>query len=281
MPYITYDCGGRLGNCMFPFFFCIFIEMKYGYEYTEREIPGAATVTDEPFAKVFTEENVLQGRFYFPPCNLRLWGFFQHDWIFKHYRKELMAYLQSKPRLLSIMAKYTNQTISSDLFLQDALPSINPGPTDIVIHLRLEDYLTDTIQPNSPHYVISPLDYDPILTAKKYDTIYWVMNAPKLPIEHKYIAFLLKKWGGIYTPQTLEQDISLMRKAHTLVCSRSTLSWASSYLTPHTEQTVFLPMKKNDNPHEQCPGIYPKTIRFDHKKCTVKDLEDILNTQSE
>jgi hypothetical protein len=280
MPYITYDCGGRLGNCIFPFFFCIFFEMKYGYTYSVEDHYPQITITDDVFREIITEENVLSNTISLPPTNLRLWGYFQHDWIFKHFRKEMMAYLEKSPKWLIIMAKSLNQLFSSETLLTNSLPTVNLGPKDVVIHLRLEDYLVnDKIEPNGPHFVFSPDDYDPILKSLDYENIYWVMKKPEHPIEHKYLAYLLKKWGGLYTPQTLEQDICLMRKAHILICSRSTLSWTSSYLSPHDEQTVFLPLKKVDWKHEQCPGIYPNTTLFDYKKCTIQDLERIIDKQ--
>lgn len=277
--YITYDCGGRLGNCVFPFFWCILFEMKYGFTYTEKEVHPSITVTDEMFAEMVTEEKFLNNEISLPVGNLRLWGWFQYDWIFKHFRKELIEYVQKSPRLLTVTSKSLNNVLSSHLLLTDLLPSVNPTPRDVVIHLRLEDNLVDRLNPNGPRFVFSPDDYDPILESLEYDNIYWVMKAPEHPMEHKYLAYLLKKWGGIYKEQSVEEDVCLMRKAHTLVCSRSTLSWASSYLSPHDQQVVYLPLKKVDWFYENCPGIYPKTIRFDYKKCKIEDLETIINKE--
>ena len=280
MPYITYDCGGRLGNCIFPFFFCILFEMKYGYTYSEEDHYPQTTITDEIFAEHFTEERILTNQIFLPEGNIRLWGFFQYDWIFKHFRKDLMAYLDKSPKWLTVMAKSLNYRFSSEKLLTDLLPTVNPGPKDVVIHLRLEDALgTDDIKPNGPQFVISPDDYDPILSKLEYENIYWVMKTPEHPMEHKYLAYLMKKWGGLYTPQTLEEDICLMRKAHIFICSRSTLSWASSYLSPHDEQIVYLPFKKINCFYEQCPGIYPNTTRFDYQKCRTQDLERIIDKQ--
>ena len=278
--YITYDCGGRLGNCIFPFFICILFEMRFGYTYSEEDHYPQTTVTDEMFAQHVTEEKLLNNQITLPKENLRLWGFFQYDWIFKHFRKEIMEYLEKSPRNICIMAKSMNHRLSSQKILTDRLPNVNPGPKDVVIHLRLEDNLvTDDINPNGPRFVFSPHDYDPILKNLEYERIYWVMKAPEHPMEFKYLDYMMKKWGGIYTPQSLEEDICLMRKAHILVCSRSTLSWVSSYLTPHEKQTVFLPLKKINCFYEQCPGIYPITIPFDYQKCRIQDLERIMDKE--
>ncbi len=280
MFYITYDCGGRLGNCVFPFFFCILIEMRYGYKYTEEDVPGQLTIGDREFASFFTEQAFLHNKIYLPPANLRLTGYFQYDWIFRHFKKQMIEYLENSPRLLSVMAKSLNHRVPSQMLFTDALPEVNPTPDDLVIHIRLDDYLQEKVEENVPFCPFSPDDYDDILKNEKYDTIYWVMKEPTQPLEEKYIQYLLKKWGGIYKPQTLAEDISLMRKAHRLVCSRSTLSWISSYLSPH-EQTVYMPLKKVDWFFEQCPGIYPNTRYFDYKKCNIKELEEILNKSSE
>lgn len=280
MFYITYDCGGRLGNCIFPFFWCIFFEMRYGYIYSENDHEPQITINEVHFKELITEERVLSNQLIMPAGNLRLWGYFQYDWLFKHFRKDIMDYLHKSPKWLSIMAKSLNHRLSSEMLLNDLLPNVNPGPRDVVVHLRLEDNLVhNEISPNGPKFVFSPDDYDIIFKNIQFENIYWVMKAPEHPVEHKYIAYLLRKWGGIYKEQTLEEDICLMRKAHVLICSRSTLSWASSYLSPHDQQVVFMPLKKVDWFFEDCPGIYPTTIRFDYHKCTIEDLERILDKE--
>jgi hypothetical protein len=254
--------------------------MRYGYTYSEDDHHPQYPLTDEIFAEHFTEERVLNNTISFPRVNLCLLGFFQHDWIFKHFRKEIMEYLQKSPQIFPIMAKSLNHRMSSEKLFADFLPTVNPGPRDLVIHLRLEDYLVNKeTNANSSLLVFSPDDYEPILKNMNYEKIYWVMKAPEHPMEFKYLEYLIKKWGGIYTPQSLEEDFCLMRKAQILICSRSTLSWTASYLSPHNEMTVFMPIKKNTCFFESCSGIYPHTYPFDYQSCTIQDLERIIEKE--
>lgn len=279
MFFISYECGGRLGNSLFPFFLCMLFERLFGYTYTEEESSTEICITDYGSSYFFTEESLLRKQMALPMGNICFTGFFQYGWIFKYNRKELLEYVQSRPCLITMGARNLQNYYPSEYLFRDWLPSVNPTPEDIVIHLRLEDNIVDTIQPNSPKFIFSPDDYDQILSTIQYKTIYWVMKAPEHPIEHKYIAYLLKKWGGIYQARTLEEDMCLMRKAHRIVLSRSTLSMISSYLTPHDNQVVYMPIKQEDWPHEQCVPIFPTTYFFPHTKCSLPDLERILGKE--
>lgn len=273
MYTITYDCGGRLGNSLFPFFLCILFEMKYGYIYTEVDQPNQYTLDDVEFRKYVSEEKFLTNTITLPPCNLRLWGFFQYDWIFKHFRKELMEYVTKIPRYLNIMAKSSNISLRSDQILADALPDINPGPNDLVVHLRLEDSVEERIA-----WIIPPNNYDDVLKTIKYEKLYWVLNEPKLPVEKRFLAYCIKKWGGTHKVQTVLEDMTLMRKAHRLVCSRSSLSWMSSYLSFHEKQEVWIPEDPEHWIHEDCRGIYPNTHEYPIQRINKTALEHFLDT---
>ena len=273
MPYITYDCGGRLGNCIFPFFFCIFFEMKFGYTYSVEDHYPQTTITDDMFREMITEEKALKNEIHLPPTNIRLWGFFQYDWLFKHFRKELLEYVGKNPKVLNVQSKSLNRFLTTQDLLQDSLPNVNPKENDIVVHLRLEDAVED-----HHSWIIHPNDYDAILQTLSYDTIYWVLNEPILPVEKQYLEYFLKKYGGVYTPRSILEDMSLMRKAHRLICSRSTLSWTSSYFSFHEKQIVWMPKNPGDFPHEICNGIYPETHLFEIHRINKTKCEQFLNS---
>ena len=271
---IRYECGGRLGNCAFPYALCVLYQILYGYKYVTEKQPNEVCITDDIFIRHSTEENIKNGILINVPSNIVINGYFQHDVVFKYFLYKIYEFITLNPN--QVIHTGSNQSFLSNVLIKDVLPSLNVSPTTVVIHLRMEDNIVDKIEKNSPKFIIHPDDYELILKNIKYDKIIWIMNEPKHDIEKKYISYLQKKYGGEYKPQTLEEDMTIMRKAHILVCSRSTLSWISSVFS-YNQQKVFMPEKYEDWPHETFKSIHPDTTYYSYRKATKKDLEYVCN----
>jgi hypothetical protein len=265
---VRYECGGRLGNCVFPYLLCILYSHMYGHTYVNDRQPNEVMITDKEYLQHFSTkgpEVVLPNI----QANLVFNGYFQHDVYLKYLKQILVDFIQKHPQQLLITG--WKEHIPAEILTKDYLPEIVLTEEDIVIHLRLEDKLTDLIEENSAHFVIHPDDYERILSTLKYNQIYWVMNKPKEDLEHKYIAYLQKRWGGIFQARTLEEDMCLMRKAKTLVCSRSTLSWVCSGFSEGV-QVVYMPEAYEHWSHETFHDVHPQTFYYSYRKATKQDL---------
>lgn len=272
---VRYDCGGRLGNCVFPYILCVLYQMLHGYQYTKDAQPNEIHINDAVFLEFIFEEFKKTGRLPQLQQNLFISGYFQHDCLLKPFLPKIKQFLLTNPK--QILHTGWKEEFPSEILIKDYLPIVQLSEKTVVIHLRMEDKVADIIEPNSPLFVIHPDDYEPVLKQIEYDRLIWVMNKPKQEIEFKYLAYLQKKYGGEYKVQTLEEDMSLMRKAPILVCSRSTLSWICSTFA-YQEQKVFMPERYETWSHETFQSIQPNTIYFSYRKASKSDLEHICET---
>lgn len=265
---VRYECGGRLGNCVFPYVLCILYQHMYGHRYVNHPQPNELRITDKEYLHYFSTkgpELVLPNI----QANLVFTGYFQHDIYLKYLKQTLIDFVTRNPH--QILTTGWKESIPAEILIKDYLPEINLTEEDVVIHLRLEDKLSDTIEENSALFVIHPDDYEGVLSKLKYKQIYWVMNKPKEPLEHKYIAYLQKRWGGVFQVRTLEEDMCLLRKAKNLVCSRSTLSWICSAFSTG-EQIVHMPEAYEHWDHETFHDVHPQTFYYSYRKATKQDL---------
>lgn len=270
---VRYECGGRLGNCVFPYVLCIMYQHFYGYEYVTEPQPNEIQIDDKTYLQFFSTKGSSDILLPNIKANLVFNGYFQHEAYLKGFKPMLLTFIQGNP--LQRMITGWQEKIPAEILQKDYLPDISLTEEDVVIHLRLEDKLTEVIQENSAHFVIHPDDYETVLSRLKYRKIYWVMNKPKEPLEHRYIAYLQKRWGGEFKVRSLEEDMCLMRKAKTLICSRSTLSWICSAFS-EGDQTVYMPEAYEHWDHETFHDVHPKTFYYSYRKATKQDLQDLF-----
>ena len=270
---VRYECGGRLGNCVFPYALCMLYQIFYGYKYTNAPQPNEIQINDTVFLQYFSKEALLKGELPCPPSNLCISGYFQHDYILKPFLERFQKFILENPK--QIIHTGCKEQIPCEILIKDYLPTVHLSPKTVVVHLRMEDKIADVIEPNSALFVIHPDAYENVLKQIEYDTIIWVMNSPKQDIEYKYLAYLQQKYGGQYKEQTLEEDVTLMRKAPTLVCSRSSLSWICSAFA-YDDQEVYMPERYETWQHETFHSIHPNTKYYSYQKASRKDLESLF-----
>lgn len=270
---VRYECGGRLGNCVFPYILCVLYQKEYGHIYTTTPQSDEIHIDDKTFLDYFW--NPEQGGDVRLPqisANVVFRGYFQHHVLFRQFGKVIRDFL----------AEYPNQDIhtgckehySSSILIEDYLPDKILDDSTLVIHLRMEDKVAEVIEQNSALFVIHPDDYEPVIKAIPHSQIIWIMNKPKQDIEFKYLAYLQKKYGGTYKPQNIEEDMTLMRKAKKLICSRSSLSWICSAFSTE-QQIVAIPEKYENWSHETFQPLHPQTLLYSYRKASKKDLENI------
>jgi len=271
---VRYSCAGRLGNCVYPYTLCVIYQIM-GYTYVDTPQPNEVYISDDTFLTLFNDDMFKLKKIPTFESNIVFTGYFQHYYIIKYYKEQILDFIKKNPTQIIHTASMTGKIFRSEILVKDYLPSLELTNDDIVIHLRLEDNITDIVLPNTPNFIISPYDYDRLLLNNTYKNIYWVACKPTHDIEYRYINYMINKWGGVYKEQSIEEDVCLMRKAHNIICSRSTLSIISSGYSIH-KQNVFMPVILENWNHESFTSIHENTELYHYTKCSLSDLKQIL-----
>lgn len=259
MYTIRYSCGGRLGNCIFPYTICVIFQILYNFKYVTEPEANECVINDENFKAFFTEEMLREelknGGLLKPKNNIVLIGYFQHDYIFRICQELVKAFIYKNPQMMVTPSNHESQQFSNEILYKDYLPSINFSTEDVIFHIRLEDYLNDIDNPNGFKWIVDLNCYKKILSDFSNDfkvnikNVFWVMKQPNSEIELLYIRHLLKNVGGVYKSQSLLEDFSMMRKAKNLICSASTLSWMAAAYSAGC-QNIYIP-KHNTEVHAE------------------------------
>ena len=268
---VRYECGGRLGNCVFPYLLCTLYQIEYGYKYTTTPQSDEICIDDNLFLTYFWNPSSKQFQLPQISGNIVFRGYFQHDIFFRRSKQAIVEFLEKHAD--QDIHTGCNEHYPSSILLNGKLPDGYLDPDTLVVHLRMEDKIADVIEGNSALFVIHPDDYANVLARIPHKKILWVMNKPTQEIEHRYLSYLKRKYGGEYATHSLEEDMALMRHATKLVCSRSSLSWISSAFA--NDQYVAMPEKYENWQHETFRKVHPTTTYFSYRKASKKDLEEI------
>lgn len=188
-------------------------------------------------------------------------GYFQLDKIYVKFKKDIIDYILNNQIILKTDRHENYNAI-------DLLNIKHNKKYNIVIHLRLEDFILIS-------HVINPIYLKNLLTNLKIENneeiFCFVVNKPKTELEHKYIKYFTNKFDNIVIESNdVLVDFAIMRDAKILVCSHSTLSWASVILSS-TIETLYMPM----NGHT-LQNLHTNTIMYDCQTCSESDLKNIL-----
>jgi hypothetical protein len=266
------ECG-RLGNAIFRYFastlYCILYE---GMQRTYDELQCSALVTDDDFIQFMHQTlttNTPPALNHSESACLCFSGYFQHDTIFTKYRHQIIEWMQNNPHeLLSASGDTEGVPCKAGELL------FNPYKDtlyDIVVHLRLEDFLYNgqVMHPDSlvpildAIYAEFPPDTKTCIVVKKSST----------KIEQRYIDFFCLRYPLIVESNTPIADFHIMKNARCLVCSCSTLSWSASFLST-TLQTVYFPnYTDNRRSHETFKRPIDNTILYNFKSCSIQELK--------
>jgi FkbM family methyltransferase len=276
----VFDCHvGRLGNEIFRYFastlFCILYKAERTY--SENEIN---TYFNDTYFIIFMNEllnNVSDKLPNIDNMNYSFCGYYQHDMIFRKYKKDIINWILEHPNEL-LYTDGNNATLNYYNYNQTSYNAIDiilncNKYYDVVIHLRLEDFIhnKDVIHPTSLENIIKKINKD----------VYcFVVNEPKTDIERKYIEYFTKKYNIIIESNDPIMDYQIMKNAKILVCSCSTLSWCSALMSEMVE-IVYFPNYEITNIHATFKKPIDNTILYDFIKCGLDDLESFLSNQSQ
>lgn len=145
------------------------------------------------------------------------------------------------------------------------IPSFEKNTKDIVLHLRLFDYLlgTDYYNPTSwsNSEIVHPDFYLTILEREEFENVYIVVDEIRCEWEKKYLAYF-EKYNPIIVTKTPREDFNFLMSFDKIINSNSTFSYWASFFSDASKIYTF-----------QRAGSYGPGIKRDH----VKNLNNIKN----
>ena len=232
MVNVTFTPKGRFGNALFQYLFCKLITIHFGHEYistNEMSIDDCLIIKEDDIDvhTIFSDKNDNLST-----KNIICDGYFQKSDLFINDRNKLIEIVYNNN---NDYWEYNNEKI----YVKDYLNgnhSISLNPRDIVISLRLDDFIQ---YPCKTSDIIPPQYYIEILNNMKIENekVYILCDRIKYDWEHRYIEYF-KKWNPILIQNTLIHDIALMRDSNILLHSNSTLCWIISFLSQKTKRII-------------------------------------------
>ncbi len=273
---------GRLGNAIFRYLASTLFRIIYNAERSYNESETTCHLNDSNF--IDWMNNILKDKI--PEINKNqhygFHGYYQHDEIFKKYKNQIIFWIKTHPNEL-LFTDGNNNNIQYFNYNETSYKSIDILPKninknyDVVIHLRLEDFINnnDVIHPNTIKNILDEIN------SKSYC---FVVNKPKLEIEEKYINYF-KNYGIennceiIIESNDVITDYQIMCNSKVLICSCSTLSWCAALLS-ETIFMVYFPNYTSRDIHTTFKKPINNTILYDFIKCNLVDLTKFLNNNN-
>jgi hypothetical protein len=255
---------GRLGNAIFRYLasalYCIF--------YKAEKIYNNNSYIDLSDADFVRWKNIVESGNIpvIASNNYRFNDYYQHDKIYIKYLSELKEYIQLHP-------SEELHTDDGKVFYSIQLLEDQTAPKyDIVMHLRLEDFITYGL-------VMHPMYLKELLIKNNITNVCIVMNKASNELEYKYINYLKKFINCTIESNDIITDYHIMQNAKTLICSNSTLSWAAALFST-VITTVYMPNYPANRIHETFRAPIENTIAYDYKSCNKEELEIFLENYS-
>jgi hypothetical protein len=230
---------GRFGNAIFRYLasrlFCIFLDYNIS---DTNNIQYYQNLSDEIFIdwmKHFLKEKTI--RYY--DCNyLFFTGFYQHDMIYRFFKKNLIHYIKEHPND-KIETDRNEIYYANDILGEKPIISFE---YKTVIHLRIEDFIDLNL-------AMDPTSLDPVL--ERCEQPFLFVHAPvSSELDKKYIDYFKNKYpNSYYYTEYVVKCYNLMRHAEVLVCSSSTISWVAALFNDVNVKT-YMPRNYRSLPHE-------------------------------
>lgn len=229
---IFFNPRGRLGNALFRYFAIALIlnsnpSLIYSGLNVNRE--NVILINDNLFKQVISKKNFKLGNI---DNNLFFDGFYQLQEI-SNYRDIIKNFLRNNQKDVIYNYPYEEFKIS-DIVNEP----INLNIYDIVIHIRLEDFVENQefISCESILKLLNKVSPDFFSD----NTVAIVMNKPSSSFELNYIDELKSWFHGNNININIESnnilsDFHIMKNAKKLICSNSTISWCAALLSDNIE----------------------------------------------
>lgn len=266
--------NGRLGNGIFRYLASVILQMEYGAEriFNQRDAHNMSKViiSDDNYSELLRA--IENNRAIFNGVLIILNGYYQFNlYCEPNYKSKIVQFLKEHPSDIIYGTNLQHQLIQNR-----AEELMNP-PEDlrryeIVIHVRLEDFMTtnNMIHPNTVVDVINSIASTYKDTRVPVAAI--VCNKLTTDMEKQYIQYIYdnSKLHHVFESNDVITDFHIMKHARVLVCSLSTLSWCAALLS-ETVHTVYVPKNKS-NGHQTFSKPIENTILYENVFCEKKDL---------
>jgi len=222
------DGGGRFGNQLFRYLMCKVFTVRFGHTYVssqEFKHEDALLITEETVGEYLNGTKSAKNR------HIVCRGYFQKSEFFVKDRDALRSFIcHDKNEDVIWMDK---KALSLKEYLVLSTHSVSFGPEDVVMSLRLDDFIQ---LPCKTSDILPPQHYLTLLKNLK-GRLYIVVDTLKHSWEYKYLEYF-KTWNPVIIQNTLAHDIALMRDATTLLHSNSSLCWIISFLSHKTKRYI-------------------------------------------
>ena len=241
MPFVTFEKkqSARTGNIIFQYLISKVISIEFDREYIPiEEIPSKDNVF---FVNEENAEDFLNHKIDIGEQNIICDGFFQKDSFYLPRRDVLLKSLY-RSEIIGVQFKsydYWYGCHGEKQYIDDLLYCSNSydiGPNDVVVSLRLDDFIQ---LPRETSDIIPPEYYLNILESISFDKLYIVCDTIRHDWEHNYIEFF-NKWNPILIQKDLLHDCAVMRECPRLLHSNSTLCWIMSFFSK-TKNERYIP----------------------------------------
>jgi hypothetical protein len=273
---------GRLGNLIFRYFSSAMFRLKYSG--ASRGRFGESIPTNKCVIRVEEDDfrswidHLIENKTP-PPIDensiVIFNGYCQTD-KFSIFRDELLGFMEKQPNDI-LLGRTPQKQIVSFRVADLIYGPINVSQYDIVIHLRLEDFLDENIRgaihPESIDEVIKDIikTHSDILAGGK---ICLLCNTPRMEIEKLYIDYFRGRYAIELESNDVITDFHIMKGARVLVCSLSTLSWCAAIMSRRLEK-VYIPKNKTSDNQTFCSPI-ENSVLYENKMCGELDLREFF-----
>ena len=246
--------GGRSGNNLFQYLAAEVIKHIYNYDIVLKMdcISGdLVEINDEKYTQITNDYMANPQRDFSSNCNIILNGYFQKSNILLYLRPLLLKYFN----VLNSTSINNNSSVS-DFSKLETNHMINFDGTEIVLHLRLDDF----IHHNSPPNIFSKEDLSKFVDTISFSKLYIICDEVRAEWEKTYIKYFTDKYDATVLTGSLMDDFNFLKISKRLVTSHSTFCWMAAYMGDGNE--VFIPYSDF---HKDA-----QILKECHSNCTVQ-----------
>lgn len=257
---VHFEPRGRLGNAIFRYLACSILSIHFNLEY-ENNRGGNIEINDQYFHEI-SNKLVKNEQVDIPKNSYKMPGYYQHDEIYKKYKKEIFKYIQNH----SLQQVSTDGINAGDGKIENfKMIDILNTPKDFqktyknVLHVRLEDFVTHNLYVSTERVMN--------LFKKKIiqDSICIVCKEPSTEFEKGYLKeledfFISQKMDVTFEHNDILTDYYIMKEAETLICSKSTLSWCAAFFSDKIKKCYLVDYKTRIN--MTCKNPIDNTILY-------------------
>ena len=257
---IYFESRGRLGNAIFRYLACSILSIHFNLEYQSNG-RGNIEINDSSFHEI-SKRLLKDEPVHISNNSYRMPGYYQHDKIYKKYKKEIFNYIQMHP----LHQVSTDGINAGDGRLEyfkmiDILntPKNFQKTYKNVLHVRLEDFVAHNL------YVSTERVIDLFKKKIIQDSICIVCKEPSTEFEKSYLKelkdfFISQNVDVIFEHNDVLTDYYIMKEAETLICSKSTLSWCAAFFSNKIKKCYLVDYKEKIN--MTCKNPIDNTILY-------------------